>query len=38
MAVELAKRINADPARVEVLLQKHIDEHLKQFADDCPTL
>ncbi len=35
---KLAKRINADPARVEALLQKHIDKHLKQFADDCPTL
>ncbi len=38
VATELAKRINADPARVEVLLQKHIDEHLEQFANDCPTL
>ena len=38
VAGKLAKRINADPARVEALLQKHIDEHLKQFSDDCPTL
>ena len=38
VAGELAKRIDADPTRVEALLQKHIDEHLKQFANDCPTL
>ena len=38
VAGELAKRINADPAKVELLLQKHINEHLEQFAKDCPLL
>ena len=38
VAKKLAKRINADPARVEALLQKSIDEHLKQFANDCSAL
>ena len=38
VAGKLAKRINADPEKVELLLQKHIDEHLEKFAKDCPLL